>query len=372
MDTTSITDRKLLDALNAEEVARLVPLVCYLTIILLTGLPGNLLVILVYRQNYHNSNSKMFVIWLAIIDLLNCIILILEIVNVVHQFNFPDEYLCKITIFITLWPTLVSGISLCAISYERYRKVCKPLAWQISNRIVKRLCLTIVGLSLLLSWPSLILFGLREVPIHSHNITGHECMFKNEYDDTASLKIYSGLLWITFVISLTVLVVFYFMIGRKVFAQLEKRRSQPSPSASFYSQTNVQQGSNNVVEDFLSTSSAFEMRQNREVYKVDSTAKLPISRQISTRQTQAKRSAFIMFIISLVFVISFIPHLVLRLIESMDKTFVSNMSNTGRVTYKFFLRSYFLNCASNPFIYCVCLPQFRNDARNIISRIWKR
>ena len=81
------------------------------------------------------------------------------------------------------------------------------------------------------------------------------------------------------------------------------------------------------------------------------------------RKSQARHSAFIMFLISLVFIISFFPYLMLRLVVVLDADFYYSMSDGARAAYKFVLRCYFLNCAANPFIYCACATKFRNDAK---------
>ena len=65
----------ILDVLNQEETERLVPLFVYLGIIMLTGIPGNILVVVIYRRKAGNSNYQFFVTCLAVVDCITCCIL---------------------------------------------------------------------------------------------------------------------------------------------------------------------------------------------------------------------------------------------------------------------------------------------------------
>ena len=79
------------------------------------------------------------------------------------------------------------------------------------------------------------------------------------------------------------------------------------------------------------------------------------------KQVRARKTAFLMFCISLAYVLSYLPHLLLMLTRALSDDFVDNMSDTGRAAYKFFIRSYFLQCMINPIIYSACDSRFRNE-----------
>lgn len=90
------------------------------------------------------------------------------------------------------------------------------------------------------------------------------------------------------------------------------------------------------------------------------------------KQARARKTAFLMFLISLAFVLSYLPHLLLMLIRALKDDFVDNMTDTERAVYKFFLRSYFLNCAINPIIYAACASRFRTECKELFSRLCGR
>ena len=85
-----------------------------------------------------------------------------------------------------------------------------------------------------------------------------------------------------------------------------------------------------------------------------------------------KKTTFLMFLISLAFITSYMPVLLLMITRQLGGRFVDNMTDDGRAVYKFFLRSYFFNCAVNPIIYGVCDPRFRTACKEICSRFSHR
>ena len=90
------------------------------------------------------------------------------------------------------------------------------------------------------------------------------------------------------------------------------------------------------------------------------------------KQARARKTAFLLFLISFAFVLSYLPLLLLMLIRTLKDDFVDNMMDTGRAVYKFFLRSYFLNCAINPIIYAACASRFRMECKELFSRLCGR
>lgn len=356
---------KTVEELNSEEVERLVPLLIYLVLIAVTGLPGNTVVCLVYRQTSIRSVSRFFIWWLAVIDIISCFVLFLEIVNVVKQHTYTNMWLCKLTIFFTIWPVVTSGLGLCLISIDRFRRVCRPLQKQISQRMARFMCLATVIIAFLFAWPSLILYGTYETNIERFNLTSSTCTVQNKFQGTPYTLVYNGLLWLLFLFSLVFLCVMYILIGRKVCTQMDQ-----SISCAVHID-HVGRSETTSCEDNTTDTSVTTNKSDHKLVRntVSFGSRLKISSQ---RQAKARKSAFIMFLISFIFIISFLPYLILRINEAFDEHYVKSMSNSGRAGYKFFLRSYFLNCAVNPFIYCACAVSFRRDVQGYLRRLWRK
>ena len=88
----------------------------------------------------------------------------------------------------------------------------------------------------------------------------------------------------------------------------------------------------------------------------------------NVRHLKAHKTAYIMFLISLAFIISYLPLLVILLTRSINSQFVLGLSESERAVYKFFLRSYYLNCTLNPVIYGVWDARFRKACRKLLRK----
>jgi ribosomal protein L32 len=81
------------------------------------------------------------------------------------------------------------------------------------------------------------------------------------------------------------------------------------------------------------------------------------------------RSTLMLFLITLVFVISFLPFYVIIIVRQSDITFVKRLSKGGLMVYHVFLRSYLLSSVVNPFIYSFCNAQFRDICKETFLKV---
>ena len=80
------------------------------------------------------------------------------------------------------------------------------------------------------------------------------------------------------------------------------------------------------------------------------------------------KSTLMLFLITLAYIISFLPYYTLAIIRQSEKRFVSQLSGAGYMTYHFFLRSYQLSSAINPIIYSFCNAQFRSFVLDLFHK----
>ncbi|XP_053382163.1 muscarinic acetylcholine receptor M3-like [Mercenaria mercenaria] len=117
--------------------------------------------------------------------------------------------------------------------------------------------------------------------------------------------------------------------------------------------------SNRISNAFLRMASVASVRSSSDPGTLKRTQFL--------KQARARKTAFLMFVVTLGFILSFLPHLLLMLIRQMKTDFVDGMSDTNKAVYKFFLRSYFLNSAINPVIYSICDSRFKSACKEIFG-----
>ncbi|RUS69091.1 hypothetical protein EGW08_023146, partial [Elysia chlorotica] len=71
-----------------------------------------------------------------------------------------------------------------------------------------------------------------------------------------------------------------------------------------------------------------------------------------------RRTTLILFLISLVYIVSFLPHLVMMTVKALSPQAVAGDGPEWTVVSNLVIRSYFLNSAANPFIYTFLSKNF--------------
>lgn len=84
----------------------------------------------------------------------------------------------------------------------------------------------------------------------------------------------------------------------------------------------------------------------------------------------ASRTTLIFLLIAVLLCVSYIPHLVLKIVTFLNKDFVPNMSFTGKVLYNTFIWCFFINNVANPFVYGFCDHQFLNNAKKMYKKLF--
>ena len=410
---------KLLSDLNEQEKYRHIPIAVFLGLVGITGLIGNSVVCYIYGAVYTQSNSRIFLICLAGIDLCTCIIDIpLEIINVLNQYEFSEPLLCKFSRSGNTLTTFYSTGILLSIAIDRHRKICHPHGFQISNKIAKYLCVVLFFGTLIMTWPALFMYGIKSTKFdyHDFELTRRECSIDDTYDDSIYPLIYNFIVLLLFIVALSVLIVLYFLIGRKVrfFAyKNERRRSVSNFDSDGDTIDDVQRKTHlkNLHQAAASSNTAeqnqyvqmskdeegkqFQVKEENPCDKDEdcsvtksksfdsittlgtldkknafkhqaSTAQLNI---IKRRRMLARNTTYLMFIVTFSFIIASLPYLVLVILDNVITDFVENMNANSRATYRFFLRSYFLGAALNPIIYSIFDRRFRYACKNIVKNV---
>ena len=395
----NVSRHEIIEQLNTEEVTRLIPLMVYLCLIIVTGILGNGLVCYIYRSKYDTSSSRWFIFFLGVVDLIMCVVIIpFEVATTFKQYNFKNTFFCQLTVFFNLWSLLSLGLTLVVVSIDRYRKVCKPLGWQINFERARALCVAAVLVACLLSLPVFGVYGIYNIEFETYNVTAHECSFRNsEESNFAFWYVLFGIA--LFTCALLTICVLYCFIGSEIkqHTRRENMKRQASLSASM-APTNriVRQGDQKKGKNVRFTSTEPEVKtvqfvqpRNESTTSNDEQSmnmsdedtgefelpvaarKLEKTKSRRFRRARARKATFSMFLISMAFVISYLPFLCLLMARSLDDEFDENLSDAGRAVYKFFLRSYFFNCAINPFIYGISDSRFRDSCTSVITTIFR-
>ncbi|XP_046577841.1 G-protein coupled receptor 84-like [Haliotis rubra] len=91
-----------------------------------------------------------------------------------------------------------------------------------------------------------------------------------------------------------------------------------------------------------------------------------------TERAMASKTTTMMIVITVVFVVSFLPHLCAMGARSiLQKTF-EDLDGSPLVMYHLCLRSYFINSAVNPLVYSFFNLKFRNEVKGVFRRLCGR
>ncbi|KAK6976374.1 dopamine receptor [Biomphalaria glabrata] len=88
----------------------------------------------------------------------------------------------------------------------------------------------------------------------------------------------------------------------------------------------------------------------------------------ATKRRFKNKTTIIAFLVTLVFILSFLPHFILQVTKFSKLIVDYRLHGAGLAAYNIFLRSYFINSVSNPFIYGVLNTRFSSE----VGRLWRR
>lgn len=102
------------------------------------GIVGNILVIKVFQKRYGEPSPYRFLVtFLGISDLFSSAAFVVRcferFVFVFNQVGSFHIYICKVTRYLSYTNGLASVFLILALGIDRYRKLCAPLHWQMTN-----------------------------------------------------------------------------------------------------------------------------------------------------------------------------------------------------------------------------------------------
>ena len=150
------------EQLNDEMKSSVMPVTTFVGLETVFGFFGNLLILYVFFFHYHKCNFKYFVLCLAFVDFTSTVTTMPgEIVTQTFWYVYPDRNVCKIKSFFNVFTVCGSALTLLVIAVDRYRKICRPFAWQIKPRVAMILCFVQLALAFIIALPVAFLWGLQ-------------------------------------------------------------------------------------------------------------------------------------------------------------------------------------------------------------------
>ncbi|CAC5403363.1 unnamed protein product [Mytilus coruscus] len=395
----------------------LIPSAVYLCILFVSGVIGNVMVLLVYGFRIKKTAYAILILILAALDLTTCLFGVpYHILSVVYPLMFVWNGFCKIVSFLLHFATISSAFIVNVIAYDRYRKICKPFQRQLSLTHIKTASFVIITVAVILASPVLALFSSTSEATGISNLTGTVCFIRQDLSGTHFHQIYEGTISLLFIMLLIFMISMYFPVGRRILrlrALKHKTSSAASVTAAgtskhshtpgdindknirmaykrktqegnFYSS---EESTNDEVKTHCDTTVEKSIQIqiigefSKDIHNQGSCSSIskttsvivekcqslpnpikPTNTDLETRKITARlRVTIMLFVITSVFIISFLPYLTTEIISSLNSEIWKNLSEAQLVIYAFLLRTYLISSMSNPIVYWFLDKKFKSE-----------
>ncbi|XP_062572472.1 orexin receptor type 2-like [Saccostrea cucullata] len=350
-NTSSLSDLDLailLQELNDKTALRFLPVIIYMALLMLVGTFGNIMVCIVYLRKRMKNSSDYFILNLAFLELLTCVIRIpVEIADLRHPYMFYAPAACKLLRTIESFSNLASTSTLTVIALDRYKRICK-LGKRFSKQEAKCLCIAAVVIGAMTGWPAAVVFGRKSVDAGIPGAIGVRCSTADIMKNTTYPLLFFGFIALYFIVCVIFIMFIYVRIS--IFIRMRKStlKKETSPPSSPLPSSNLQP---------ISKGQSKESYHQREIKTIS---------RVNTKNFTKTTTIFV--VISIVFVVSYLPFFVVMVTRSIKTNFESILSPGVEVLYKFCLKSYFINNAINPIIYGFLNRNFRAEVIKIIMK----
>lgn len=387
INVTNVDKMALVQKLNDEMAHLMIPATVYISILMVLGLIGNLMVCYYYGCKTKPTTNSFFIVVLALYDITVCAFCMpTEIADIELFYTFENNAACKILRFVNYLAGIGSILTLIAIATDRYKKICKVMSPQLSRKTTKLISLVVFVVALLLSWPSLVIYGSIRVNIPTDldiDLKGSDCTSTKDRRYRGYVWAFNVVHFVMFFVCSVVLIVLYSIIGHTIYKHHKgmrkyKCRSKITSSSNETSFSTVPEKNSDKADD--KNDSSGSCNNSNSYHHTDATkknekanTKTSASMKNNTRKSKAKETdhqgtidsetiklTIVMVIVTVVFIISFLPYLSLTVWRVKEgKHEAEFLSGAGLVGFKIGSRSFLLNSTLNPWIYGIFNTNFR-------------
>ena len=363
------------DEWNKELATELLPDTICLAIYLIIGSIGNSVVISVYARRHNlNNEDRFFIPILAIIDLTACIVncsFSISINSLPVKYN--SDFACKFMWFLAVFTTGSSAFTLMLIAIQRYLKLCKPFGKQMTRKWKKIYLAIILGGMVLVALPCFAFYGSAEVKNNDGDIKGLRCTSVTANLPKVAL-VYKVFMFLLIFGVLVVLIVLYTLIGRVLYRQakfswklnVSKVEATSGTSESGTRETDDDSNASAYKTDQFPDTSRSNM--DSQPHGIENKHSKMTDAEIRKHKAPGYRVTLIFMIIAGVFVICFIPKLIMLIWESRKPDFWLTLSPSELGGYRFLYTFYVVNNIINPFLYGFLDKKFQTECKLMFCR----
>ncbi|XP_063413545.1 mu-type opioid receptor-like [Mytilus trossulus] len=398
LNFTNKSEEYRTQAMAKHLIANVVVLSLYLVI----GVIGNMIVLAVYRFQMKGKEERYFIPFLAVSDMLTSVVGSVNCIMLdVMQTTFTNNILCKI-VFYTI--ALTAGISLfllLSIAIQRYLIICRRHRLNLNTR--KIMVTVSVCLSVACSVPFAVNYGVNE-HFSEGRLIGYRCgRLKHGFYQ-------SGLVYSIFFITLMLftvlaLVFLYGRVGWVIFkhfnaqkfkqTNISKETSTGDKLTNETIATNIQSKTQELknpngsyskltVNSESKNDSNVESTQSSDVYTETTVPECSSSAAKSGNSIQPKRLkktnrskkrrrfknkfTFMFILITAVSIVCYMPVGMVVLLEGILPDFWERLSETVAATVLWLYHTYIINSIVNPIIYAFMDAEFSTALKALFGK----
>jgi hypothetical protein len=393
----------LLDKWTGELARGLIPNNVILSLYIVTGLLGNATVILIYTFKMRGSKEdRYFIPFLAMTDLLASLICAsLAIAQNMMQAKFNNTHLCKAWCFFAVFSTSTSVFILLGIAVHRYLKVCRPHGKQMTM-VWKRFALgSALTLPFIYAVPVVHFYGSETFPNDENGIVGLRCTRLKTTNKIGSV-VFGGAIVITAVATIFALIFIYSRIGYTIHMHFKLSKSECKPDTSLEAEKSCKTNNSHVTISSNneplndSDSGTCPTKTNIETTNTEFSKSLSLHRstnatgkisntntkcegnvnsyESSVKQRKERKNqrvvhkfTLMFMLITIIFLVCYIPKVILLLLEASNPNFWEEFSDSARAGVLFIYRMYIINNIANPIIYAFLDKQFAKEIKLLLK-----
>lgn len=225
LNGTSQEIHQRLEKLNYDTFIDFIPMILFVTMLIVVGVPGNLLVFLVYLKRFKASATRVFVLAMAVVDLVtNVFTLPRHIVLMRFTYTTHGSTYCQVMGMLTMFPILMSYWILACVAFDRRRRICQPLRRQLSARHATYLLILPFALTAVLLFPFMPFYGEMPFETGVPGLNGSNCELQSSYLGVNVEKMFNVALMIFFIVGFSMGTFAYAHIVYKVCQQNKTHR----------------------------------------------------------------------------------------------------------------------------------------------------
>lgn len=369
-------------SLMTQDNSQVMTTLIMLSVISVIGGLGNGLVIIVYSRKHDHLITTLFINVLAIVDCFTCITIIPMTIYIEYwEWRLSSALICKLYYFFNNSTIPFSAFLISLIAIDRYMCICHPFNKFMTLSRSKISIGIVLLLALLLGITSTfqvkILSGNNSTMVHNSTkfystLKTTECADESKIQNSSTAaKIFFNIVQksqiISYTLCIAIVICLYVAIYSTVLRTRRKKRKLIGHHAMNRS-TCLWESPNNVIPhpdqvdtpsklsdaDLLLTSA--KSTPNSKVFLSVPKAeprRVSLKSICDTQIFQNFRTAAMLFVVALMYIISFLPAFLM-------------INNLAVFNLQLFYM-YYLNNAANPIIYCFMNPKFREDITAILA-----